>query len=493
MTLSATTSIENRDSEIAIEQEIHLFGRAIFASLGSRQPAPYEGRYWNNLLMGWSMHYPDFKVNLFRLVDVLPTLRTSAEIAHHVTEYLGPPLERIHPSLSWAVGLSRSLLLRGLTAFFVRCGVRQMASMFIAGDTPETALSTLKQLRREKFAFTVDLLGEFCVCESEALQYQRRYLDALSVFGRELTNSHQIIANHLGEASPVCISVKLSALYSQTGVLNFNRSVEVLSDRLSEIVQHARHSNALMYVDAEDSGNNAIIYEVFKRVFSRQEFASVPLPGIVIQGYSVGAESLIDDLLTFAHRRGSPIAIRLVKGAYWDYERVICDQNHWKFPLWNKKETTDAIYERLTRKLLDNHSICVPAFGSHNIRSLAHACCYAKQIGLSPRDFEIQVLYGLADPIAQAFRDRGYLVRMYVPLGEILPGMGYFVRRLLENTSNESFLRHTFFDEQDTSVLLRKPHIQLHDQARRLKDCEVIPNDRDQSDTTRHQPDSHNV
>jgi RHH-type proline utilization regulon transcriptional repressor/proline dehydrogenase/delta 1-pyrroline-5-carboxylate dehydrogenase len=451
------------DPNYALEKEIVAFGRSVFASLGSIQPPPYEGRYWNNLLMGWSMQHPDFKVNLFRLVDVLPTLRSSAEVAEHVTEYLAPPLERLHPSLSWAVGLSRSALLRGITAFFVRFGVRQMASMFIAGSTPESALSTLQRLRSERFAFTVDLLGEFCVCEDEALEYQRRYLDALTVFGAKLSSDKPIVSDHPGELSPVCISVKLSALYSQTNVLNFSRSVEVLSERLSEIVRQAKQSNALMYIDAEDSGNNAIIYETFKRVFSQSEFLSVPLPGIVIQGYSMGAESLIDDMLSYARERGSPIAIRLVKGAYWDYERVVCDQNHWKFPLWKKKETTDAVYEHLTRKLLDNSSICVPAFGSHNIRSLSHACCYAKHRGLTPRDFEIQVLYGMAEPIAQAFRDRGYLVRMYVPLGEILPGMGYFVRRLLENTSNESFLRHTFFDEEDTSVLLRKPRIQPED------------------------------
>jgi RHH-type proline utilization regulon transcriptional repressor/proline dehydrogenase/delta 1-pyrroline-5-carboxylate dehydrogenase len=105
----------------------------------------------------------------------------------------------------------------------------------------------------------------------------------------------------------------------------------------------------------------------------------------------------------------------------------------------------------------------LPAFGSHNIRSLSHACCYAEHIGLSPRDFEIQVLYGMAEPIAEAFMKRGYLVRMYVPLGELLPGMGYLVRRLLENTSNESFLKHTFFDSDEVSTLLREPHMQPED------------------------------
>jgi RHH-type transcriptional regulator, proline utilization regulon repressor / proline dehydrogenase / delta 1-pyrroline-5-carboxylate dehydrogenase len=220
-----------------------------------------------------------------------------------------------------------------------------------------------------------------------------------------------------------------------------------------------------MYVDAEDSGNNEIIYECFKRVFGSQEFQSMPYPGIVIQAYSRGSEGRVREMIEFARRRGSPIAIRLVKGAYWDYERVVSAQNDWEFPLWSHKESSDAHYERLSRLLIDNHTIVMPAFGSHNIRSLSHACCYAQARGLSPSDFEIQVLYGMAEPIADAFKARGYLVRMYVPLGEILPGMGYLVRRLLENTSNESFLKHTFFDADEVSDLLREPHMHPDDIA----------------------------
>ena len=220
-----------------------------------------------------------------------------------------------------------------------------------------------------------------------------------------------------------------------------------------------------MYVDAEDSGNNSIIYEAFKQVFGSSEFIDLPHPGIVIQAYAKNSEARVDEMLAFSRERGSPIAIRLVKGAYWDFERVVSSQNDWEFPLWSKKQSSDAHYEHLSRKLLDNHTLCLPAFGSHNIRSLSHACCYADSIGLSKSDFEVQVLYGMAEPIARAFMKRGHLVRMYVPLGELLPGMGYLVRRLLENTSNESFLRHTFFDEDEVSTLLRQPHLQLEDGA----------------------------
>ncbi len=436
------------------------FGESVFRDVGDFELSPLETRFWNARMMEWSMAHPDLKVNLFRLVDVLPTLKTPQAIADHVRQYLTEPANRLHPSLGWLVGLSASKIGTALTAKAVQIGVKQMASLFIAGHTPRDSLSVLRRLRRDGYCFTVDLLGEFCVCEGEALEYQQRYLDALSTFGSEMPNwveSKQLIEGHPGELSPVCISVKLSALYSQTGALNFSRSVDVLSERLSEIVRKAKSYGALVYVDAEDSGNNPIIYETFKRVFSSQEFIDFPYPGIVVQAYARNSEERIHDLLNYARQRGGPIAVRLVKGAYWDLERVVSSQNHWEFPLYDQKRHSDASYEHLTRLLLDNHEVCLPAFGSHNIRSLSQACCYAEHKGLSPKSFEIQVLYGMAEPIAQAFAKRGYLTRMYVPLGELLPGMGYLVRRLLENTSNESFLRHTFFEHAAVRQLLRDP------------------------------------
>lgn len=443
-----------------LNDRIIEFGSGVFQDLQDYQLSPLDVRFWNARMMEWSMSHPELKVNLFRLVDVLPTLTTPDAIAEHVRQYLMGPATRLHPSLGWLVSLSNNPLGTWLTSRAVTIGVRQMASLFIAGFTPQSSLPVLRRLRRDGFCYTVDLLGEFCVCESEALEYQQRYIDALETFGATMplwSEGKPLIAGHPGETSPVCISVKLSALYSQTGSLNFERSVEVLCERLSEIVRRAKKFGALVYVDAEDSGNNPIIYETFKRVFLSQEFIDFPYPGIVIQAYARNSEARVHEMLDFARTRGAPIAIRLVKGAYWDLERVVSAQNHWEFPLYELKRHSDASYEHLSRILLDNHSLCLPAFGSHNIRSLSHACCYAERKGLSNNDFEIQVLYGMAEPIAQAFSRRGYLTRMYVPLGELLPGMGYLVRRLLENTSNESFLRHTFFEHSAVQELLRDP------------------------------------
>lgn len=458
--------------DAALNDRIIQFGRGVFEDLDGVEQSPFDMRYWNARLMQWSMSQPDFKVNLFRLVDVLPTLKTPEAIGEHVRQYLMGAAGRVHPALAWVVSLSDSAIGRQIASLCVTQGVKQMASLFIAGRTPSDALKVLRRLRRNGYCFTVDLLGEFCVCEREALEYQSRYLDAIDTLGQAVPQWREgapLIPGHPGESSPVCVSVKLSALYSQTGSLNFRRSVDVLSERLAEIARRAKRYGALVYVDAEDSGNNPIIYETFKRVFSSQEFIDMPYPGTVIQAYSRGAEDRVNDMLEFARRRGAPIAVRLVKGAYWDFERVISSQNDWDFPLWSEKESSDACFERLSRLVLDNTDLCLPAFGSHNIRSLSHACCYAESKGLTPKDFEVQVLYGMAEPIAEAFERRGFLTRMYVPLGDLLPGMGYLVRRLLENTSNESFLRHTFFDAEEVSTLLREPRfpaaVELAEQA----------------------------
>lgn len=446
------------------DEIVATFGRSIFQAIGKELPSTFNQRYWSGQLMRWSLTQPQFKVNLFRLVDVLPTLTSSAAITQHVTEYLAPAASKLHPQLGPV--LERLLqipphsLRAQIVAYLVRKGVHGMARQFIAGESARDALEELRRVRGARLAFTVDLLGEYSLSEREAEAYLHRYLDTLEVLGSRVptwNESAPILPHHPTEEGPVCISVKLSALYSQCSVLNFARSVEVLRERLTTLARKAREARAFLYCDAEDVGTNPMIYAAFKQVFGSLEFRDFPYPGVVVQAYAKQSEGVIRDLLEFAKTRGNPIAIRLVKGAYYDHELVNAEQNGLPSPLFRKKESSDAHFEFLSRLLLDHAGYVLPAFGSHNVRSLAHACCYAEQLGLTPHDFELQMLYGMAEPIARAFRSRGYLVRLYVPLGEMLPGMGYLVRRLLENTSNESFLKHTFFDSGNVSDLLRAP------------------------------------
>ena len=155
--------------------------------------------------------------------------------------------------------------------------------------------------------------------------------------------------------------------------------------------------------------------------------------------------------------RGTPITVRLVKGAYWDYEVLHAQQLGWPVPVFGEKWATDACYERCSRLLLEHHEVLRPAFGSHNVRSLAHAMAVAEALEVPEDGYEVQMLYGMGGPIQEAVVGCGRRVRVYTPYGAMLPGMAYLVRRLLENTSNESFLKASFTKRARIEDLLRNP------------------------------------
>src|SRR6185312_4462683 len=118
---------------------------------------------------------------------------------------------------------------------------------------------------------------------------------------------------------------------------------------------------------------------------------------------------------------------------------------------------SDANYESLSEFLLGNVDWLIPAFGSHNLRSIAHAMAAAESLRVPRRRFEFQMLYGMADAIKDAIQSFGYRLRIYTPYGQLLPGMAYLVRRLLENSSNDSFLRQGFAEHLSEEVLLMNP------------------------------------
>lgn len=442
-----------------LEQEIFSFGREILSDVRKHQGMgdKIEGKLFDLLLRN-----PNLKAALFRLVDVLPTLRSDENLVVHIKEYLAPVFLRGSAMFRFLLKIGCDTQFKTLTARIARSVVRRAAGKFIAGEDAHSARQNLLKLRRKSLAFTVDLLGEYSVGESEALHYLDRYKQALSTLSnmsKQLKISDQTLMLHSGEHSSVCISVKLSALYSQCDILNYSKSIEVLSERLTQIALQAQSVGATLYVDAEDSATNKLIYPTFRQVFAQKELRQFPYPGIVVQAYSHESPKIVSQLIAYAKNQARPIAIRLVKGAYWDSETIIAQQNSLPSPLFKFKASSDANYELLSKTLIDNIEYVYPAFGSHNIRSLAHACCYAKFRGISSSNFEIQMLYGMADPIAETFKNHGYLVRMYMALGELIPGMGYFVRRLLENTSNQSFLRSFAVAPQAWARLLAKPEM----------------------------------
>ena len=126
-------------------------------------------------------------------------------------------------------------------------------------------------------------------------------------------------------------------------------------------------------------------------------------------------------------------------------------------PVFLTKEETDHNFERLTRLLFENIDVVRPAVSTHNLRSICHGIAAAEAMKVPADAFEFQMLYGMAEPLRKAVRGRGFDIRIYAPVGELIPGMAYLVRRLLENTSNESFLRKSFGAKTSFDELIKPP------------------------------------
>ncbi|HEX4641626.1 MAG TPA: L-glutamate gamma-semialdehyde dehydrogenase, partial [Chthoniobacterales bacterium] len=303
----------------------------------------------------------------------------------------------------------------------------------------------------------VDLLGEAVVSEPETNEYAARCLALVEGLAAQTADWSDPLGRNTELFPVVNVSVKISALYSQLNPADPEDAIAHLAPKLRPILRRARELGAFINFDMESYAHKNTTLELFRTLFMEEEFREWPHAGIVIQAYLRDAEHDLKILIEWGRQRGTRFTVRLVKGAYWDYEKIKAAQNGWRVPVFLQKPESDANFEVCTRILLENESIVTSAFGSHNVRSIAHAQAYAEKLGIDKSRIEFQLLYGMAGPIKRALVEMGYRVREYCPVGELLPGMSYLVRRLLENTSNEGFLKAKFSDNAGPELLLRDP------------------------------------
>ncbi len=435
-------------------------GRELFERMG-RGPRPWHRAWWENLFIAATLDDTLVRVQLFRFIDALPALHTDGAVRRHLAEYLAEAGDRVPWWLRTAIGLAPPGTAReGWLAAVARRSAGVMARKFIAGATPAEAIQTVVGLRGRKLAFTADLLGEAVISEREADVYQETCLTLVRDLDVPIRSAEEIPLidrDGHGPIPRVNLSLKLSSLTAHFEPIQAARSIEHVSARLRPILRLAREKGAQIHVDMEQYAYRALSYELFCRVLEEPEFRDWSDVGIVVQAYHGEAESELRMLRDWVNRRGSPITIRLVKGAYWDYEVATARRLGWPEPVYLQKWQSDACFERCASFLVENHDSLRPAFGSHNVRSLAHAIAAAESKGLSKSAYELQTLYGMGDAIQKALVERGHRVRVYTPYGAILPGMAYLVRRLLENTSNESFLKASLSDKTPVEELLRDP------------------------------------
>ncbi|GKS58807.1 bifunctional protein PutA [Nitrospira sp.] len=452
----------------SLEHSIHEIGRALVRASAGEAPALFDHRRWSQTLLDWAMKDARFKVQLFRFVDVLPSLTTDEQVARLIEEYFGQDVP-LAATLKWGMRvMTRTALTAKVGARSIRHQVEQMAKTFIAGPTVSEGGTVLAQLWKAGRASSVDLLGEASVSELEADRYLHRCLAALEdLAGMESAWESQPVLerDHLGTLPRVQLSVKLSALYSQLDPIDPEGSYEAVAERLRMLVRRAQAVRASIIFDMEQAELKELTITIFTRLFSEPDFRTFPFAGLAIQAYLRETTRDVDMLLQWVKQRGTPITIRLVKGAYWDSDCIRYRQRGWPVPAFEQKWETDAQYEALTKTLLDHARWIRPAFGTHNLRSLAHAEAYAASLKLPPESLEYQMIFGMAEPLQDAVVQRSRRLRLYTPVGALLPGMAYLVRRLLENTSNDSFLRKEYVESTPLDELLAIPGPSKHQTA----------------------------
>lgn len=440
------------------QQAIERIGHEIFARMADAKPAVFSTASATGALLDRAMRGEDLKARLFRLVDVLPSLRSGAEVARHVAEYLGRDAAELPAIAQWAVRAGPRV--PWVTAALSRFGVRKMAEAFIVAAEPRKALPELGRIREAGSAFTVDLLGEAAVSEKESGVYAARYLDLIDTLAEAAAGwkrEEQLDTDDRGAIPVVNVSVKISALYSQILPAAPEASLDRLTARMRPLLRRARDRGVFVNFDMEMRSLKDLTLTLFKQLLEDDEFRGTLRAGIAMQAYLKETPADLEELIGWAQKQDTRVTVRLVKGAYWDTEILQARQRNWPVPVFECKEETDAAYERLAARMLDCPEVIDCAFGTHNIRSIAACMQACRARGYPDNRIEFQMLYGMAEPVKRALIEMGCRIREYCPIGETLPGMAYLVRRLLENTSNEGFLRATFEEGVSAADLLRDP------------------------------------
>jgi len=452
-----------------IERSTQEIGRQVFAAHRSQTPHVFERRWWDDHIMSWAMQDESVKVQMFRFVDVLPMLHDATSVIQHLHEYFDE-VQQYLPSaarLGLSVTSPHSVAGRAL-AMAARRQASGQARRFIAGTTTEEVLVAARRERKLRRAFTLDVLGEAVTSEREAERYLQAYIDLIQDIAPQVNcwpEVPQVDRGQFMKLPRVNVSVKLSALDSQFDPIDPEGTTQRVAERLRRLLRVARNHEAYVHIDMESYHTKDLTLSIFQQVLMEDEFRDTSDVGIVIQCYLQDAVADLLKLRDWSRQRGKPVWVRLVKGAYWDYETVHARATGWPIPVFQQKWQSDDCFERCTRFVMRNHEYLKPALGSHNIRSLAHGIAAARHVGLPPEGYEIQMLHGMADAEKQAFVDMGHRVRVYMPYGELIPGMAYLVRRLLENTSNDSFLRASFTEHVAPEKLLMKPEPTVNDDS----------------------------
>lgn len=349
--------------------------------------------------------------------------------------------ERPLPKYLW-VGMKlgydvAKIMPEGLLASIVRSLVKKMAKRFIAGESIMTSHATLESLSKTKREATLDQLGELVVSSKEADEYFEKVLQLIHGmkhhYVKGAKNGAGILKAH--------VSIKVSALSHDFKPQAFESTYQKVSSRLRRILIEAEREQVFVNVDAEHYHYRDLVFDIYKKVLlETPELYDYSQTGIVVQAYLRDGSEHLQDVIQLARKRQLRMPIRLVKGAYWDAETIEAQAHQFESPQFLNKEESDIHFRQMAAIVLKHGHELQLAMGSHNLQD--HCFIEAMREIHYPEApaIEHQCLHMTYEALSHALAKMNWPTRNYMPIGNLLVGMAYLVRRIMENSSQVGIL-----------------------------------------------------
>ena len=333
----------------------------------------------------------------------------------------------------------------------MRQAMRIMGHQFVMGRTIDEALQRAVRKENKPYRYSFDMLGEAALTSADADRYFEAYCDAIDSIGSGPQGPESDVF------AAASISVKLSALHPRYSYLQRDRVMAELVPRVGELAAHAKEAGIALTVDAEEAERLDVSLQIFERVYKSKGLRNYEGFGLAVQTYQRRASDVLKFLADLGGDVGRRIPVRLVKGAYWDTEIKLAQEQGLKsYPVFTRKAHTDVSYLACARLALAADEALYPQFATHNAHTLASILHYAG----SRRDFEFQRLHGMGEELYAEIIDPEKFARpcrVYAPVGSHEDLLPYLVRRLLENGANTSFVNRIVDEEIEVEDIVADP------------------------------------
>ena len=308
-------------------------------------------------------------------------------------------------------------------------------TMVLDANTKTLEPHIKKRKNKHNITLNVNLIGEEVLGEAESKYRMQKYEDAL--------RSSYI----------TYISIKITTIFSQINIMDFEYSKNAVVKRLDYLYNIAKQEQEkqgvqkFINLDMEEFRDLELTVAAFMESIAKFDIKA----GIVLQAYIPDSYEYLKKLFAFSKQRVQkgmrPIKIRFVKGANLESEATIASQKGWTLPTFSKKIDTDSNYNKMLDFILDgdNYKYIDIGIASHNIFEIAYA--YTKiQKAKAMDSFTFEMLEGMSLQCSYELSKMHDLI-LYAPVCEAAHfnnAIAYLVRRLDENTSEDNFMRHFF-------------------------------------------------